>query len=454
MPTRMKCKPRYLDKAAIHCTLWIAGALFGILVGLLKIGADTTVVFAQDSVGSYAVVPGDTLGVIADRFGVSVDALVTLNGIADRNLIEVGQLLLIPDANAELSAVETTLVHARPGDSLADVALRYGQDVPVLIALNSISATNRLFPGQTVRLPASQQPPPPLRFGAIARVVVPTQLAQGRTGRLLIETRRPLSPTATWNGLPLTFTTLSSPGIIPSTSVTATVTTSVTTGPYRYFALIPVPALIQPAAYELNIAYIARGGVELRRTWFVNVVAGDYASQNIVLPPTKGDLLAPERVENELEKLTAVWSVHSPQLHWQNRFARPIEEQFATTSPYGTRRSYNGGPVASYHSGQDFGAPEGITVTAPATGTIALAEPLAVRGNAVLIDHGRGVFTGYWHLSELKAVVGQRVGPGDVIGLVGTTGLSTGAHLHWELRVYGIAVNPMQFLAEPLVDVK
>jgi murein DD-endopeptidase MepM/ murein hydrolase activator NlpD len=73
---------------------------------------------------------------------------------------------------------------------------------------------------------------------------------------------------------------------------------------------------------------------------------------------------------------------------------------------------------------------------------------LQVRGNVVVIDHGRGIFTGYWHLSEIKVVTGQQVNVGDVVGLVGTTGLSTGTHLHWELRIYGIAVDPMQFLGQ------
>src|SRR6185369_6256859 len=102
----------------------------------------------------------------------------------------------------------------------------------------------------------------------------------------------------------------------------------------------------------------------------------------------------------------------------------PIAEAYETTSPFGTRRSYDGGPINSYHAGQDFGAPPGVTVTAPADGVVALAEPLQVRGNAVLIDHGHGVFTGYWHLSELRVTPGQRVAAGDLIGLVGNTGLS------------------------------
>src|SRR5690606_17386730 len=121
----------------------------------------------------------------------------------------------------------------------------------------------------------------------------------------------------------------------------------------------------------------------------------------------------------------------------------PVSSQYVTTSPFGTRRSYNSGPVASYHEGQDFAVPEGVPVLAPGNGTVALAEALNVRGNAVILDHGQGVFTGYWHLSELLVAPGQEVALGDVVGISGNTGLSTGAHLHWELRVYGVAVDPM-----------
>ena len=97
----------------------------------------------------------------------------------------------------------------------------------------------------------------------------------------------------------------------------------------------------------------------------------------------------------------------------------------------------------SFHSGIDFGDAEGAVVYAPAAGRVVLAEPLSVRGQAVIIDHGLGVFSGYWHLSGIAAQVDQMIQPGELIGYVGTTGLSTGPHLHWEIRVDGIAVDPM-----------
>jgi murein DD-endopeptidase MepM/ murein hydrolase activator NlpD len=115
------------------------------------------------------------------------------------------------------------------------------------------------------------------------------------------------------------------------------------------------------------------------------------------------------------------------------------------TSPFGSRRSYNGGALQAIHAGTDFAALPGAAVYAPAAGVVALAEPLTVRGNAVIIDHGWGIFTGYWHLESLNVRAGALVQTGDVIGTVGSSGRSTGPHLHWELFVQGVQVDPLQW---------
>ena len=120
------------------------------------------------------------------------------------------------------------------------------------------------------------------------------------------------------------------------------------------------------------------------------------------------------------------------------------------TSNFGTRRSYNGNLTTGFHGGTDFGGDVGTPIYAPAAGTVVLAERLTVRGNAVLIDHGLGLFSGYWHQSQLAVVAGQEVKPGDLIGFIGDTGLVTGPHLHWELRLNGIAVEPLQWVQQTI----
>jgi murein DD-endopeptidase MepM/ murein hydrolase activator NlpD len=101
--------------------------------------------------------------------------------------------------------------------------------------------------------------------------------------------------------------------------------------------------------------------------------------------------------------------------------------------------------VTSYHTGHDYGADAGTPILAPNAGTVALAEPLQVRGNVVILDHGLGVFSAFWHLSRIDVEAGQIVSQGEVVGLVGNTGLSTGPHLHWEMRVLGVPVDPVQW---------
>jgi murein DD-endopeptidase MepM/ murein hydrolase activator NlpD len=175
---------------------------------------------------------------------------------------------------------------------------------------------------------------------------------------------------------------------------------------------------------------------------------GGYESQQIVVSDDVAAAMTAEAIAAERDRIVNAWSQISPTLLWSGPFLRPIDPQYLTTSPFGTRRDYSVADIGNFHAGQDFGAPEGVLITAPADGVVVLAEPMTVRGNAVLIDHGRGIFTGFWHMSEIRVTVGQPVAAGEIIGVVGNTGLSTGAHLHWEMRIYGVAVDPMQFLEE------
>ncbi|MBA3532526.1 MAG: M23 family metallopeptidase, partial [Ardenticatenales bacterium] len=91
---------------------------------------------------------------------------------------------------------------------------------------------------------------------------------------------------------------------------------------------------------------------------------------------------------------------------------------------------------------------EGTSIYAPAVGTVVMAEPLFVRGNAIILDHGAGVYTLYFHLAQIDVAPGQQVAQGEQIALMGTTGLSTGSHLHWEVRVGEVFVDPSEWFAQ------
>ena len=390
-----------------------------------------TPVSAQDD-GVYVVAPGDTLGVIAARYGVPLDLLVQVNDIANANSINVGQRLIIPTADGRLplAAIPTVTLRADPGDTVMNFATRTSQEAQLIAELNGVDPAARLFPGQPLRVPeGSVTTAAPLRFGSVTDVATPSTIVQGRTGRLVVSSVRPLELRGAWLDRPLVFTPLDENGL-------------------RHFALLPVPALQDPGSYELTIGYTTAQGQPVDQLWALTVEGGGYGSQQIVIDEVRAAAMTPAVVQDEAQRVIDLWTQVSPDLRWRSPFLRPIDLQFATSSSFGTRRTYSVSDIGNFHAGQDFGAPEGALVTAPAAGVVVLAEPLVVRGNAVILDHGRGIFTGYWHLSELKVTPGQAVAPGDVIGLVGNTGLSTGAHLHWELRIDGVAVDPMQFLEE------
>jgi murein DD-endopeptidase MepM/ murein hydrolase activator NlpD len=129
---------------------------------------------------------------------------------------------------------------------------------------------------------------------------------------------------------------------------------------------------------------------------------------------------------------------------WTELFLRPVDGEITTY--FGQGRSINGGPVGAFHTGVDLANDEGTPVQVAAPGRVAWIGPMPIRGNSVIVDHGAGAKTGYHHLSAIQAAVGQEVERGDVVGLVGMTGLATGPHLHWELTLWGINVDPMTWL--------
>ena len=268
-----------------------------------------------------------------------------------------------------------------------------------IAALNSLPETARLFPGQPVRIPVAHASPDSGAFGAVLNVSRPGSLVQGRTGRVVVDTKRPLDLSADWNGLPIAFT--------PQEG-----------NPLRQFAFLPVPALLEPVSYPLTIAYPAANGVSLRRTWPVAVVEGDYERQEINLPPDRGVLLAPEIVQEELALVTAVWSQVSPTLLWTEPFSRPIDLEYPTTSPFDAAQLRRA--LQRYHQ-RRTGA-DGV-VTVPADGIVAV-EPL----NARQRRHPPRLASYRLLASGRNRADIQPVAAGDVVGLVGNTGLST-AHL-------------------------
>ncbi len=388
---------------------------------------------AQSPDETYVVQSGDTLASIAADLGIPFEVLAAANQLSDINSLDVGQILLLPPGFGRRTVI------ARPGDTVQAIARRQGLSALRLAILNHTTPTARLFPGQPIRLLRNAEPRP-VPFGAVEVVSIPAAVVQGQAGWLHAEVDRPLSLEAVWNGAPLGIRPLEIRELDEADDVVTV-----------WGGYVPAPVTLEPGVYPLTLSYQATTGVTVTRSLPVYVQGRAFPVQNINLPPDKNALVEQEISLEEEAFLSPVWSRMSTTIQWRKPFLLPLPSEAPTTSPFGVRRNYNAGQYFAFHTGQDFAAPGGTVVLAPADGIVALAEPLTVRGISVILDHGAGLFTGYWHLQEAMVASGEAVQAGDPIGLVGTTGRSTGAHLHWELRMYGIAVDPMPYLTQPLL---
>jgi len=378
---------------------------------------------------TYIVQHGDTLSLIAGRYDTTVRALAELNGIVNPNLIYVSQRLLIPsdgDSPPPLRQAQDTAlaqIHiVQPGETLTRIASRYGTTISAIVAANDLADPSLILAGQRLAIPGSA-PSAPLPSPFLAVELKPRPVVQGQTLAIKMQTAGPVNLAGSLDHRPLTFVGEGSP----------------------YWALVGIGAAVQIGPYFLELTATDDAGQTTRTSKLVQVVAGDFATEQIVFSPEKGKLLDPALIRAENARLSQVFGIFSRQQLWEGLFRVPLQEPVRVTSAFGTRRSYGSGPPTSYHGGVDYGAEVGTPVLAAGRGRVALAEELTLRGSAVIIDHGLGVYSGYYHLSEIAVEAGQEVERDDPIGKVGSTGLSTGPHLHWEIRVTGVYVDPLQW---------
>jgi murein DD-endopeptidase MepM/ murein hydrolase activator NlpD len=188
----------------------------------------------------------------------------------------------------------------------------------------------------------------------------------------------------------------------------------------------------------------AQGGVEIR--------GREFAVQRLSLPPAMVDLDAAteRRATAEAATLRALYRIATPERLWQGPFARPVGGQ-EPGSGFGARRVINGKPRAP-HTGIDYSAPRGTPVLAANSGQVALVGDFFFPGRLVVIDHGLGVYTLYFHLDTIDVEQGQRVVRGQPVGSVGATGRATGPHLHFGVHAEGARIDPATLLGLPLAD--
>jgi murein DD-endopeptidase MepM/ murein hydrolase activator NlpD len=205
-------------------------------------------------------------------------------------------------------------------------------------------------------------------------------------------------------------------------------------------SVVGIDLKTDPGTYPLSLTVDGQSP-----TLDVVIAKKKYPVQKLKLPEDMV-VLSPEneaRAEREQRKMAAIWPFDSLRV-WQGSFINPLPGKPLGT-PFGVRRIINNIPK-NPHSGVDITADEGDPVKAPNDGVVILVEDQFYSGNSIVLDHGQGIYTMFFHLSKIKVKYGQAVRKGDVIALVGSTGRATGAHLHWGVRVQGAKVDPLALI--------
>jgi len=412
----------------------------------------------------YIVQEGDSLWSIATRFGVSLESLQQANNITDPSQVGIGTRLIIPGLQSVSGELNTITVSY--GETLRSLSRRYKVSEQAFARLNRVVSPSEVYAGATFIVPNKED----LSTAKISPVSAGQSLLElavlndESPWKIAIENN--LSNTWSWmtDALPTSIAKIDVEPLLMTQGGTEEfkvhappgITLRGSLADYMlnffplengYVALQGIHAMLPSGLYPLELEGVLPDGE--RFAFSQNVLIQDanfpYDPSLQVDPAT----IDPAVTVPEQELWESLGKPVTPVKMWNGIFDSPVPTDFKDcwTSFFGTRRSYNGGTYDYFHSGLDFCGRTGTELYAVAPGKVVYVDTLVVRGGVVVIDHGWGVYTAYDHLSEFRVQAGDLVQPGQVIGLGGSTGRSTGPHLHWEVWVGGVQVNPVDWLA-------
>jgi murein DD-endopeptidase MepM/ murein hydrolase activator NlpD len=444
----------------------------------------TQPVSAQEQTGPiYIVQPGDSLSSIAARFNISLKEMMDANGITDPNLLAAGQQLVIPGLEGITGILDTEIINfgdsyrslvrrtqipesllkklnhlvspsefyvgasmiitkqenegglgtrlsPNAGESLFELAIKHNSDTWTLAGTNYLAGTWDGLPGDVLyaRGASGNQTASGLPSAFISAKIRDLPIKQGGTGVIIVQTQAGITLSGLLVDHQLHF--------FPNEDGTQV-------------ALQGVHALLEPGPYPLRLEATLPDGSKQAYEQMILVVSGNYPSAviNGVDPLT----LDPKVIDPENQQILSIVSPITPERYWQSPFLLPVDAQACTRAWFGERRSYNEGAYNNFHAGVDFGIcseAHPYDAYAPAAGVVVFTGNLVVCGNTTIIDHGWGVYSKFCHQDEFYVSTGERVEAGQLIGKIGETGRANGPHLHWEVWVNGVQVDPFDWLIQ------
>jgi murein DD-endopeptidase MepM/ murein hydrolase activator NlpD len=319
----------------------------------------------------------------------------------------------------------------QPGDTLSMLAARYNTTVFALMNANAITNPNLIYVGQRLVIPGLPTVPlaapvAPSLLSPLDTVWLEGEPVQGEAALLWVRAANGATVTGTYGTQ--TFYFHEHCGL--------------------QWGLVAFDAMLdEPGTHEVQLTATGADGARVIAKLAIPILDGDYwEGPPVRFPADKQPLLQREVINGENEMLARLFAATTDPTsppRWSGLFWRPIDS--VVTGWFGATAIVNGEPTG-YHEGIDFRGRVGTPFYAPAAGTVVLAEPLRVRGGTVFLDHGAGVISGFFHMSGFNVAPGDQVQAGDLLGWIGDSGLTTGPHLHWEMRVNNQWVSPWPWM--------
>jgi murein DD-endopeptidase MepM/ murein hydrolase activator NlpD len=311
----------------------------------------------------------------------------------------------------------------RSGDTLFKIAESHGTTVQEIVRLNGLTSTT-IRVGQVLQLPETGPSRLPRQTvsapGGALRFSLPQAVQPGDPATVTVVAASDEPPVVTWDGEPLVVARFG-----------------------REWNAVGRELLGTPAK-DITVTVSANGATANATIRLVPSSLG--RAMTLALKPSVVAELNDENRAREAAVLNKAYALRTPPA-WTKPFIKPVNS--GTVSAFGSARRYTPNGPINYHYGEDMPAPSGTPIRATNDGTVVIAGTIyGIRGGLVAIDHGAGITSLYFHQSKFNSRVGQKVQRGDVIGFVGSTGLSTGPHLHWEMRVKGEATDPLQWVGK------
>ncbi|MEA4811092.1 MAG: peptidoglycan DD-metalloendopeptidase family protein [Anaerolineaceae bacterium] len=466
----------YTNRHFSTSTLFAFALAFALVLSILQ---PLPVKAQTPTLPEYIVVSGDNLSTIAARFKTTVAAIQEANAMNGSTGLRPGDHLKIPGLEGLSGIMVSDYVPL--GASLTVLARRGQSTVLGLIKLNKITSPSELFVGREITITKNPETqtvasiPPILTGVSMLELAIENNSNYYRLARintlaspnlaLPMDTYYAPSEIQTTNSLAipgLEDITLGNMPFMQGQAYTIRVKTSQALqvhselrdlrpeffklDEHEQIAYGGINALAEPGIYPLTMEFTTSSNQTYRIIQYVFVKDGSYAmDSNITVDPKT---LEEEANSDEDKVFNQIISKPTPLQQWQGLWQSPTKEPICITDKFGNRRTYNGDTSKLYfHTGLDLGYCMGIDVFAPASGTVVAVKPdQIIRGNAIVIDHGMGIFTTYMHLSKILISEGDKVEPGQKIGEIGNTGRSAGPHLHFQVDANGVHVNPETWL--------